>query len=177
MDLNIQIFNFLYSFAHRSVALDSVIIFIASDFALISAFALFYFLYKHKDRRRGVKEVSVVVISAFIAWAIAHLLKDFYHVPRPDAAAGITSIIDYGRDIYSFPSGHATFFSALAISIYFYHKKLGYFFAVCALVIGIARIMAGIHYPADITTGYLLGTLIALLAYMFIQKKALSGDK
>ena len=69
-------------------------------------------------------------------------------------------------DPFSFPSGHATFFSALATALYFYHKRLGLWFGLGAVIIGLARIISGIHYPADILTGFGLGMLIAgLVAY------------
>jgi undecaprenyl-diphosphatase len=71
----------------------------------------------------------------------------------------------------SFPSGHATFFSALATSFYFYHKYIAIIYIVGAFLIGASRIAAGIHWPLDILVGYALGGVIGYLAYKLLAKK------
>lgn len=169
--MNQQLFSYFYSFAHRSPTLDSIIVFFATDFALLVAFALLYFLYKHDDRKRGIKELAIVLGSGILAWTIAHIIKALYPMYRPDIAlSGVTSLFS-PDDTGSFPSGHATFYSALAMAIYFYHKKLGYFFAVCALLIGLARIISGVHFPQDILAGYLLGIVLAYLIHIVFKKR------
>jgi undecaprenyl-diphosphatase len=67
----------------------------------------------------------------------------------------------FAESWYSFPSGHATFFMALAVSIFLSHKKAGYLFMFFALLIGIARIIAGVHFPVDILGGFVIGALVA----------------
>jgi undecaprenyl-diphosphatase len=61
----------------------------------------------------------------------------------------------------SFPSGHATFFASLALAMFFYHKKRGWYFLLSALIIGLARIISGVHYPIDIVAGYIIGVCSA----------------
>ncbi len=169
--MNQQLFTYLYSFAHRNSALDSIIIFLATDFALLAAFALLYFLYNHEDRKRGTKELAIVIGSGALAWVIAHIIKDLYPMPRPDMAIqAVMPLFAHGTGIDSFPSGHATFYSALATAIYFYHKKLGIFFVVCALIIGLARVMAGVHFPVDILGGFVLGIVTAFVMYLLFKK-------
>ena len=74
---------------------------------------------------------------------------------------------------FAFPSGHATFFAALAISIFFLNKKVGYIFIFFALLIGLARIMAGVHFPIDILGGFILGSLVAYLFGCIFYKKCI----
>jgi len=61
---------------------------------------------------------------------------------------------------YSFPSGHAGFFFALATVVYAHNKRVGSWFFTSALLIGVARISAGVHYPSDILGGAVLGILV-----------------
>ena len=68
---------------------------------------------------------------------------------------------------FSFPSGHASFFMALACAIFISHKKAGYLFMFFALLIGIARIIAGVHFPVDILGGFILGYAISRVIYFF----------
>jgi membrane-associated phospholipid phosphatase len=64
----------------------------------------------------------------------------------------------------SFPSGHTAFVFALATVVYPYHKRLSYFVFVSGALIGLARIMAGVHYPADVLGGMVLGVAFGAAA-------------
>ena len=71
---------------------------------------------------------------------------------------------------YSFPSGHAAFYFALSMGVYLYNKKLGAAFFVVSVLMGIARIFAGVHWPADILGGALVGIVTALLVNFYARK-------
>ena len=69
----------------------------------------------------------------------------------------------------SFPSGHATFFMGLAVALFFIDKKIGYLFMFFALIIGLARIIAGAHFPVDILGGFILGSLVSVSVAYFAK--------
>jgi undecaprenyl-diphosphatase len=71
---------------------------------------------------------------------------------------------------YAFPSGHTTFVFALATIAWYYHEKVAYFLYVSGLVIGIARVIAGVHYPSDILGGIIVGTVVAYILMLIAQK-------
>ena len=163
--MNNQIFFFFYNFAHQSVFLDKIIIFFAVFFPyLVVLLALLFFLFFHKKW----KGIILVFITSVFAWFLAHLLKDFFYTVRPfDLLPNVSSL--FSETGFAFPSGHATFFSALAFSIFFLHKKAGYFFMFFALLIGLARIIAGVHFPIDILGGFILGGGISYLFAYFVK--------
>lgn len=166
--MNESVFTYFYSFAHRSHFLDTVIAFTAEWYGLVILGALFIYLFKHKDNlRKGVTDLVVVSVTAVSAWFIAHFFKDVFHTLRPfDADPGVIPLVSESG--YAFPSGHATFFMALASSLWFYHKRLAVFFGISALIIGIARISAGIHWPVDILGGLFLGYAIGTTLHKLI---------
>jgi len=47
----------------------------------------------------------------------------------------------------AFPSGHTAQAFALAVTIFMHDKKIGWFFLIGALAIGVARVLANVHYP------------------------------
>ena len=140
------------------------------------------FLFFHKDGKisdlfgpfeelaRRAREIISFFISAVFAWFLAQFFKYIIAHPRPyDAFTNIHPLITETGS--SFPSGHATFFAALATSVYLYHKRAGIVLWICALAIGFARILAGVHFPVDILGGYALGILIAILFHkMFMVR-------
>ncbi len=105
-------------------------------------------------------------LSGVAAYILAYVVKFILHTPRPfDALSDVHALI--AESGYAFPSGHATFFMALAATIVFAHKRAGYIFMLFALVIGIARIMAGVHFPIDILGGFVLGAIVSYAVAYF----------
>lgn len=103
-------------------------------------------------------------IALFLQWAFKALIVE----PRP-FLEGITPLYYYGWND-SFPSGHTLVFTALAVVIYDRHKYIGLLATVVALLIGLARVVVGIHWPLDIAVGGLLGVVIGRMVIYFIHQ-------
>lgn len=170
--MNESIFYFLHNFANQSPIFDVLVIFFASPFSYLVIFlAILFLLYHHDALPFGgsitetihkSKETVFVLVTGFSAWFVATLLKLIIATERPEfALPNIFPLFDKGG--FAFPSGHATFFFALATSIYIKHKKIGIAFFVAAVVISISRVVAGVHFPIDILGGMLIGVGIAYL--------------
>ena len=113
---------------------------------------------------------SYVFAPATIAWFLVDAIKFFFPFPRPFMELGLTPLVLVSDPFGSFPSGHAAFFAALGLTIYLRDKKAGAWFLAGALLIGLARIATGVHYPLDILTGFLLGGVIAFTAHHILLK-------
>lgn len=166
--MNQFLFEFLYSLAHKSDLFDSVISFLASDYALIISAVLLVYLFEHKDKLKGVNDLAVVIITAGTAWAVATYLKLFFHTLRPFEVFPVETLV--AQNGFAFPSGHTSFFMAIATSLWFYHKRLAVFFGISAIFIGTARVTAGIHWPIDILAGLILGFAIGVIMPLVINK-------
>jgi membrane-associated phospholipid phosphatase len=177
--MNNQIFFLFYNLAHQSVFGDKLIVFFAQTFPYLVILLAAIFLFFHheifsaekpfKALRQKWREIVLVFFSGALAWCLAQVLKFLVHTPRPfEALSNVHNLIN--ETGYSFPSGHATFFMALALAIFFSHKKAGYRFMFFALLIGLARIIAGIHFPVDILGGFVLGAGVAYFVRFSYQK-------
>lgn len=167
--MNETIFRYLNNLAGQYEWLDVMIVFSADTLGLVLLAGLIVFLLSHKHKGKGLRNVVVILSAALLAWLISKLIKLGYPSPRPFALLdGVNKLIDYGG-MDSFPSGHATFFSAIATALYFYHKKLALLYFLGALLIGLSRIVAGIHWPVDILAGYFMGGIVAAFAYYIYQ--------
>lgn len=67
----------------------------------------------------------------------------------------------------SFPSDHAVAAFAIAFSVALIGgRRLGALFLAAATLIGVTRVIVGLHYPGDIAGGALIGFLSALLVFV-----------
>jgi undecaprenyl-diphosphatase len=177
--MNNQIFFALYSLAHKSPIVDFLIVFFAQYFPyLVLAAAILFLLFHHEifSTQRPFntlverwKEIFFVSLSVCAAWGLAIFFKFIFQIPRPFIQfENVVPLIKATN--YSFPSLHSAFFMAIAIAIFLYQKKAGYWFMFSALLIGIARIMTGVHFPIDILGGYIIGALISYLLIKSYKK-------
>ncbi len=168
--MNNSIFYFFYNFAHQSELVDNIIILSAVYFPYLVIILAGLFLLFHHDVfsaespyrvfLQKKKEILLVFITSGLAWVVSQVLKYIIHIDRPFVAMSDLTTL-FPETGFAFPSGHATFFMALAVALFFMHKKVGYIFMGFALLIGLARIAGGVHYPVDILGGFVLGGLVA----------------
>ena len=72
-------------------------------------------------------------------------------------------------DPHSFPSGHAARSTMLAVlALGLGPLWLGIAMLIWAPLVGLARIIMGVHYPSDILAGMALGILMGVLVLVFI---------
>lgn len=177
--MNNQIFFALYSLAHQSRLGDFLIVFFAQYFPYLVILLAIIFLFFHHEifsaqkpfhtLTERWKEIFFVSLSVFVAWIFGIFLKIIFALPRPFIE--FSNVLPLLRPTdFSFPSGHAALFMAIAVAIFLYQKKAGYWFMFFTLLIGVARIIAGVHFPIDILGGYLVGSVISYLLIKSYKK-------
>lgn len=156
--MNDSIFYFFYNLAHQSVFFDKLVVFFAMYFIYIVIILALFFLFF----RKKWEELILLCVSGSLAWILAKILKILIHTTRPfDVFSQVQSLfVETG---YAFPSGHTMVASTIAFALFFVNKKVGYVFILFALLIGLARIISGVHFPIDILGGFVFGALIAIL--------------
>ena len=161
MPFDIQLFYLLNSLAGQQRVFDELIVFLALYLPYLIPFILLVLVFCSAYSRREKWElVLVAAVSSIIARAgVTELIRYFYHRPRPFTALDTPSL--FTDTAWSFPSGHATFFFAMATAVYLYNKKWGIGFFIATILITMSRVIAGVHYPSDILDGAAIGILVA----------------
>jgi|SRR3989344_3804246 len=174
--IDIKLFHFFNDIAGKSFIADAFIVFFAEYLqylvVVVFLFLLYVSYYTLQEKRRMFQ---VVIISILISRVgVTDLIRIFYHRPRPYLEIPAHNLL--AESAFSFPSGHAAFFFALAAAVYGFNKKWGIGFYISAIVIGISRIAAGVHYPSDIVGGMIIG-IFAAYATAGIYKKIYNNSQ
>ncbi len=173
--LNTIIFQKINNLAGQNIWLDRLGVFF-TDYAGYIMLAVLVLLFIFKSARLSRFMVLVALISAAVSRGIiTAVIRFFYHSPRPFDVLAVRQLIPESG--YSFPSGHAAFYFALSMGVYLYNKKLGIAFFAVSTLMGIARVFAGVHWPADILGGAVVGIVSAIAVNFALRKMIFKAAK
>lgn len=169
--MNEFLFRLLNTLAGRSEIVDWLLSFLAQPGALLATVGLALYAIYGIAKRRGARERRdilhrwfFVFAAALLGWFAADIVKGIVAAPRPFLElSDVTLLFPYG-DHDSFPSGHAAFLSGLVAALSFFlpaEKKAFRILLAVTILVGLARVAAGIHWPFDILGGMLFGTAAA----------------
>ena|SRR3989338_932622 len=167
--MNESIFRFINNLAGQWPWLDTVAIFCAEY--LMYVLLLIVVVYTVSNYRRWRDLAIVAIGSALVArLVIAQSIKMLYDHPRPYWLLSDVNLLLAKEMESSFPSGHVIFVFALATGVYFYNKSAGRWFLGMAVLVGVARVFVGVHWPYDIIVGAVLGVATAYICNWLYQK-------
>lgn len=143
-----------------------------------TAIPLYAFLLFLIYKSFGVKGtlITVVLVTLMITCTdqLANLFKHGFERPRPCGQEGVkeaTRFIAERCGRFGYFSAHASNSTGLAVFVGLilkrFYPKLIYYLLFWAVIVTYSRIYVGVHYPLDVITGMLFGTLLgALFAYL-----------
>ncbi len=88
-------------------------------------------------------------------------------IARPRPARACEGIRECARalDEFSFPSGHTMHAVACCIILSSYYPALAVFVWPFTVLIGLSRVILGLHYPSDVIVGAVIGATTALISF------------
>lgn len=112
-----------------------------------------------------IKRETVIhaLFASLVAWTITGIIKSLFPTLRPFQASDLIPLTLTIPGDGAFPSGHTALAFALSVTILKHDKKVGILYLIMAGLVGVARIIAHVHYPIDIIGGAIIGTVISML--------------
>lgn len=145
----------------------------APAFALLVAALLAWGAWRRGPAlRAGLLAGAAAAVSVGLAAAVSRLIDR----PRPFAAhpGQFRALVGHAADP-GFPSDHATAAFAIAVAVLTVHRRLGLAALAGAALLAVARVAIGVHYPADVLAGALLGGTVAWGLHRLTAGWTLSG--
>jgi undecaprenyl-diphosphatase len=123
-------------------------------------------------RRRG-RDAVILLSVALIQTGTNSALKALFARVRPDLYTHLDRTFDL-----SYPSGHSAQNAALYLLIaLLIDRRLLWIAAPLAILIGLSRVVLGVHWPTDVLGGWMEGAAFALLGVHVSRTLAKRADK
>ena len=112
------------------------------------------------------KEFATYILVPAVGFVLLTLVRKWINQPRPYETWAIVPLLDKDSSGNSMPSRHV--FSATIISMACLHANLsaGLILLVLSALLGLVRVLGGVHYPKDVLVGYACGLLWGILFFI-----------
>ena len=166
--LDVPLFHFLNGLALRTPLVDVPVQFLMNDYivptALVLALLALWFAGRDGGERLDLQQTVLRSLAALaLASIMLKLLNEVYFRPRPFTFDDSVRLLFYHPSDSSLPSNAATVCFALSIAVWLRQKRWGAVMLVLSVGMTLARVVGGVHYPADIVAGAWWGGVSAWL--------------
>ena len=112
------------------------------------------------------KQVGIYLFIPASGFVILSFLRKKINAPRPYEVWEIVPLLDRDSPGQSMPSRHV--FSATIISMACLHASLsvGVILLVLSALLGLVRVLGGVHYPKDVVVGYICGLVWGVIFFL-----------
>lgn len=115
----------------------------------------------------GLRTAAPLVVIPGLGFFLVSFFRHCLNAPRPYDEWAISPLISREKHGDSLPSRHV--FSATVISLVAWRVvwPLGVVLLVLTVILGLVRIIGGVHYPRDIIAGMLCGIICGACLWIF----------
>lgn len=149
--------------------MDLLTIFLAAKLPIvIVVIALLAFLCADYKQKRGLVNVSVIILPlAFVMSRIANLLIEN---PRPFVDGHMSALIYHIPD-NGFPSDHTLLAVTIGAIVYTQNKVIGSILIGLGILVGVGRVLAGVHHAIDITGSVIIAFVSTYIISILILRR------
>lgn len=164
-----KLFNFIHNLAGQSRVLDFLGIFLSDYLGYFLAAVALYLIFSRKNVMARYHYFLFTALTLIISRGLlTEIIRYFFPQSRPFVVLSFNPLISPDFSV-GFPSGHAAFYFALAFSIFAISRRWGWILFAGALLMGVARVFTGVHWPSDIAGGIVVAFISFLISYFVLK--------
>ncbi|MFM6904617.1 MAG: phosphatase PAP2 family protein [Acinetobacter tjernbergiae] len=106
-------------------------------------------------------QILYLLVAGSVGTVIYKILKHQTTRPRPYQVHQVIILGERPLDHFSFPSGHTLHAVMITITLGYIQPFLLTFMLPFTILIGLSRMVLGLHYPSDVIVGAMIGASVA----------------
>ena len=107
--------------------------------------------------------LKAIIVPA-ISFVLVSVLRKFLNYPRPyEKIEGLTPLYQKKTKGKSFPSRHTFSAFCIAATTLYFNDNLALFVFLVGAVLGLCRVLSGVHFIRDVVVGAIIGTLCGVV--------------
>lgn len=107
-------------------------------------------------------QLKVTIIKPALSFIIVTIIRKLYNRPRPCIALNIEPLVGH-KTGESFPSRHTVSAFAIALALLHISLPLGSIILFLAILVGLSRILCGVHFVSDVLTAIIIALIISII--------------
>lgn len=112
---------------------------------------------------KAVAAVAWAGIGTLVAYGVGQIIGHAVRRPRPFTVFTHAEVLVHKANDFGFPSDHAVVAGAVTAGLFLVNRRLAIVSTVLAVVMAVARVYVGVHYPGDVAAGLIVGTAVVLI--------------
>lgn len=149
--------------------MDALIIFGAKYLIILPALVTLWVLWMVPQKDR-VRFTILAILSLPLAYVVAKIGNHLYLNERPFVVGNFTPLVPHGAD-NGFPSDHTLLAAALATIVTFIRPRIGITLWIVAIIIGLCRVLAGVHHPLDVIGAMLIAIAAVYAVFILLHTR------
>ncbi|MFA4999164.1 MAG: phosphatase PAP2 family protein [Parcubacteria group bacterium] len=151
--------------------LKPIVVFVGSVLPWVIALWFVVTVFRIKSFKLKFYYFALATIAIIISRGIiTEMLYSLFYSPRPFEFFGISPVISHALKS-GMPSGHMAWLVPIAFSFLSMRRRTGIVAASLVALVGIARIIGGVHWPSDIVIGIVVGIVGFVVARAILPAK------
>lgn len=177
---------FLFLNGSHNAFFDPIMFWLSDKLIWIPMYLLIVFLIIRRYKLQGILILGFIALTIVLCDQTASgLLKNTVQRLRPSHDPTLTGLVHLSKagpgGLYGYASSHAANVFGLATFLCFAldekFKILKYWMFIWAILVSYSRIYNGVHYPGDVITGILIGTVFGYLMAKALSRTPINLNK
>ncbi|HEX4925148.1 MAG TPA: phosphatase PAP2 family protein [Bdellovibrionales bacterium] len=138
----------------------------------VGLFTLIMIAWIYRVRKKAWPVLLGLALSVLLSETISYrLVKHYVSRPRPEFTEGVNvNLRTHSHSGKSFPSLHASNNFAAATFLSTAYSRAAPVFFLIAFIVGMSRVYVGVHFPADVIGGAIIGILCGLIVRFVLKR-------
>jgi len=146
---------------------EAVIIFLAARlYIVVLLIGTVSALVVSRNKRRGLLWMTVVALP--VSFLASRIVSTFYYNPRPFVVDGLVPLLQHAAD-NGFPSDHTLLVATVSFIVLAYNKKMGLLLLFLSVLVGLGRVLAGVHHVLDIVGSFFVAAAAVYVSFVLVH--------